>query len=128
MNGFLAVVDEQLKDVGSFASLSLALLVVFTTARAQSLEGWAEGDVTVTRGRARWTLALDAALLVASVTVLLALFPLLWDAADELSIGTTRGVLRDLFLIGWFGFLVLAAYQLWICMDRRRRYRKIEWD
>jgi hypothetical protein len=117
-----AALDEQLRNVGGFSSLSLALLVLFTNRRADSLEGWQEGDRRTVRGRARWDIVFDAVLLVFSILLLAALFPLLYDVMDDLSIGRNAGAMRSLFVLVWVGFVVLAAFQYWILRDRLTRY------
>lgn len=119
-----AAVDDQLKNVGSFASLSLALLVLFTNRRADSLEGWQEGAQRTTEGRARWDIVFDLVVLAFTVLLLASLLPLVYDVFDELRIGRNAGAMRCLFVLVWAGFLVLAAFQFWILRDRLGRFAK----
>jgi hypothetical protein len=109
-----SVLDEHLKDVGSFASLGLALLVLFTNRRAESLEGWQEGQRRTSKTRARWDIALDDILFVATLLLLSSLLPLLHDGRGELNVGRDRGAVRCLFVLVWFGFAVLLLFQGWV--------------
>jgi hypothetical protein len=122
-----ASLDGHLKDVGSFASLGLALLVLFTNRRAESLEGWQEGQRRTSKTRACWDIALDGILFVATLLLLSSLLPLLYDVLGELSVGRDRGAVRCLFVLVWFGFAVLLLFQGWVFHDRKRRYGDITW-
>jgi hypothetical protein len=122
-----SVLDGHLKDVGSFASLGLALLVLFTNRRAESLEGWQEDQRRTSKTRARWDIALDGVLFVATLLLLSSLLPLLYSALGDLSVGRDRGAVRCLFVLVWFGFAVLLLFQGWVLHDRKRRYGAITW-
>lgn len=123
----VATLDAAIRNTTSAVSIVLALLVLFTDRRARGLEGWQREPHRTSRAVARWAIALDCALVLATLVLLVSISPLALDAARHLAIGHERGALRGLFVLIWLGLLAVSGLQLWIVRARVLRYRDLRW-
>lgn len=114
--------DGEIAAIGTFSSVVLALIAVFTQQRYSVWDSQDRG-LKLSWWGARVALAIDFGLCLFTAAVLVALGPLMVDAVDELSLFETRGALRGLFGLVWIGLLGLFLFQIWIAARRARKTR-----
>ena len=120
----LSELERQIVSVGSFSSITLALLAIFTNQRYTS---WAQRSAApvLTFAQAVLAVALDCALCAFTIAVLAVLAPLACDAADAASWFTSGSTLESLLVVVWCGLAVLVVFQLWIAY---KRYKTTNWS
>lgn len=113
--------EDEIRSVATLASVTLALLTLFTTRRAEHLKAQkADGQIRALTLRRAPALLPDVALLALTIGALVAMAPLFVDAFAPGELGRRDGALRSMFSLIWAGFLVLAGYQLWLLWSRMK--------
>lgn len=121
-----ARVDRQITDVGGLVALAMALVTVFTAARAQAgiRRRQAEG---LTRADMVGELVLDLGLLLLTVGVMVATAPIVLDALGRQEIGRNAGALRLTIVVVWVLLCALSVWQLTIAKGTLAQYGRV-WD
>jgi hypothetical protein len=122
-----ATLDDTIQDVATMASISLALLTLFTTRRSEVVAGVEKDLAGYTKGELRVGLAIDVLLTLITTAALAAMAPLLLDAFDGLRFLHEAGALRTIFAVVWFAFLGLVVYQLNLVSRSGSRVRAKGW-
>lgn len=110
--------DDDIRGVATLASIMLALLALFTNGRAEQLKIQQSAGIRALTLKRAVALLPDVALLTLTVGALLAMRPLFAAAFSLDEFGQRGGVLRSMFSLVWLGFVVLAAFQIWLLSSR----------
>jgi Zn-dependent protease len=116
--------DDTIKGVASMASISLALLTLFTTRRTEAVARAEENLAAFSREELRGGLVVDALLTLVTGIALAAMAPLLVSALDGLQFGHQAGALRTIFVVVWVAFLGLVVYQVRLVVRSASRVKK----
>ena len=103
--------DDDLANFAQVASLVLALLTVFTSARAATLDRLATDPGDAGKGSATLEIVLDGGVLLATSGVILSGVPL-WIASLDHAAVTQQGALPLAFAVSWPLMLGLVAWQV----------------
>jgi len=118
--------DRRITDLGGLISLALALVTVFTAARAQAVSTRAE-ERAKTKLRILRAAGVDLALLATTTALTLAALPLFLDSVRDLAPVHARGAIRSVFAIVWVLLTGLIGWQLWINWRTLRQMRGRPW-
>jgi hypothetical protein len=107
----VAAGNEEIRAAATMASLSLALLGIFTNLRRESLKEYLE-VVTPFDKDTVFGLLPDLGLAALTGWAVLAMTPLCFDTFHFCEIGRRGGAVPSLFALIWLGFVVVLLLQL----------------
>jgi hypothetical protein len=110
--------DDEIRNVASLVSITLALLALFTNQRAQSLASQGQNLKPLRPRELRRDVVIDTALVVFSLAALTVMGPLARSAVSDLALVSRDGVLPGMFCLLYLGFTFVSLWELTIAWRR----------
>lgn len=110
--------DDDIRNVATLVSITLALMALFTNQRAQSLARQGANLKPLKPTELRRDVLIDSALVLFSLCALTVMGPLARSAVSDLALVSRDGVLPGMFCLLYLGFAFVSLWELTIAWRR----------